>query len=60
MTNPCPLCQRDIEVADQRVVDVIHAAVIWQKSPPAKQATAEASLRRAVGVLLHKTEKVTT
>lgn len=56
MTAPCPLCQRETEVADQKVVDIIHAAVVWFKAPPAKQATAESSLRRSVGALLHKPE----
>lgn len=56
MTNPCPLCQSDTHAADQMIVDIVHAAVIWYKAPPAKQATAEASMRRAVGVLLHKPE----
>lgn len=56
MTNPCPLCQSDTEVADQKVVDVVHAAVVWYKAPPAKQGNAEASLRRALGTLLNKPE----
>lgn len=56
MTNPCPLCQSDAHAADQKVVDLVHAAVIWYKAPPAKQATTEASLRRTVGALLHKPE----
>lgn len=56
MTNPCPLCQADVHAADQKVVDIVHAAVIWFKAPPTKQATTEASLRRAIGELLHKPE----
>lgn len=41
---------------DQRIVDLVHAAIVWYKAPPQKQATAEASLRRAVGIVLHQPE----